>query len=226
MKIGILGTGSVGKTIAARLAELGHEVTMGTRDPALTIANTQPDRSGFPPMAEWLQLNDRVRLGSFDEAAAHAELIINATSGVGSLDALRAAGAANIGSKVLIDISNPLDFSHGMPPTLSVVNNDSLGEQIQREFPDARVVKTLNTTTARVMANPGELAWGDHSIFVCGNDVDAKQTVRTLLESFGWRDILDTGDITNARAAEMVLPMWLSLMGSLGTPIFNFKIVR
>jgi len=226
MKIGVLGTGSVGRTMAARLAELGHEVTIGTRDPVVTMGRTDPDRFGGPPLAIWLQGQASIQLGAFDQAAVHAELIVNGTNGEGSLDALRAAGAANIGNKVLIDISNPLDFSRGMPPSLSVVNTDSLGEQIQREFPGARVVKTLNTTNARVMAYPGEVGWGDHTMFMCGNDLDAKGIVRTLLESFGWRDIIDIGDITNARASEMILPMWVRLMGALGTPIFNFKIAR
>lgn len=226
MKVGVLGTGSVGKTIAARLEGLGHEVTMGTRDPDRTIAVTEPDRFGNPPTADWLRQYPGVQLGTYDEAAAGADLIVNATSGEGALDALRAAGASNLSGKVLIDIANPLDFSHGMPPTLSVVNTDSLGEQIQREFPDALVVKTLNTTNARVMVYPVEVAGGDHSMFVCGNDPAAKDSVRALLESFGWRDIIDIGDITSARAAEMTLPIWLRLMGSLGTPAFNFKIAR
>lgn len=201
-------------------------MTIGTRDPTATLAVTEPDRFGNPLMAEWLEAHPGVRLGVFEEAATNSELVVNATSGEGSLDALRSAGAANLSGKVLIDISNPLDFSHGMPPTLSVVNTDSLGEQIQREFPDALVVKTLNTTNARVMVSPVDVAGGDHTMFVCGNDPAAKDSVRALLESFGWRDIIDIGDITSARAAEMILPIWLRLMGSLGTPAFNFKIAR
>ena len=225
MRIGVMGTGVVGKTMAGRLAELGHEVTIGTRDPEATLAINEPDRFGNPPMSTWLEMRPAVQLKTFEEAAAGADLIVNATNGEGSLPALRSAGAANLDGKIVIDIANPLDFSQGMPPTLSVSNTDSLGEQIQREFPQARVVKTLNTTNAMVMINPASVAGGDHTMFVCGNDQDAKDSVEALLKSFGWRDIIDIGDITSARGSEMILPMWVRLMGSLG-PAFNFKIAR
>lgn len=225
MRIGILGTGVVGKSIAGRLAELGHEVIIGTRDPAATMAITERGPFGNPPTSQWLETQPTVQLKTFEEAAADSEIVINATSGDGSLPALRAAGAKNLEGKVLIDVANPLDFSRGMPPTLSVSNTDSLGEQIQREFPMAKVVKTLNTTNALVMVNPDSVAGGDHSMFVCGNDQTAKDSVRALLESFGWRDIIDIGDITSARGSEMILPMWVRLMGSFG-PSFNFKIAR
>ena len=127
---------------------------------------------------------------------------------------------------MLIDIANPLDFSAGMPPTLFVKDTDSLGEQIQRAFPDAKVVKTLNTINATLMVDPAELADGDHTIFVCGDDAGAKATVTELLRSFGWKDVIDLGDITTARGTEMLLPIWLRLMAPLGTPAFNFKIVH
>jgi predicted dinucleotide-binding enzyme len=224
--IAVLGTGLVGKTLAGRLAELGHEVTIGTRDPQSTLGITEPDRFGSPPMRQWLDEHPGVLLATQAEAAAAGELVINATSGDGSLSALRSAGSDNLAGKVLIDIANPLDFSQGMPPSLSVANTDSLAEQIQRAFPTARVVKTLNTTNARVMVNPAQVAGGDHTMFICGNDGDAKEKVRTLLESFGWTDIIDLGDITAARGAEMLLPIWVRLMGVLGTPAFNFKVAR
>jgi predicted dinucleotide-binding enzyme len=142
-----------------------------------------------------------------------------------SLEALWSAGPSNLAGKVLVDVGNPLDFSHGMPPTLSVCNSDSLGEQIQREFPDAKVVKALNTMNAAVMVNPS-IVPGDHDVFVCGNDSDAKAKVSDLLRSFGWRTIVDLGDISAARGAEMVLPIWLRLMGALKTATFNFHIAR
>jgi hypothetical protein len=167
-----------------------------------------------------------VQLGTFAQAAAHGELIINATNGFAALDILRSVGEANLGGKTLIDISNPLDFSKGMPPTLFVKDTDSLGEQIQRAFPQVKVVKTLNTMTASVMVNPGRLGGGDHTVFVSGNDAAAKAQVTELLTSFGWRDIIDVGDITTARGTEMLLPIWIRLMGALQTPFFNFKIVK
>jgi predicted dinucleotide-binding enzyme len=226
MRFGILGTGVVGKTIAARLASLGHDVMVGTRDPQETLSSTEPDQYGSPPFSAWQQEHPEVKLGTFGDAAAHAEMVVNATAGTVSLEALKQAGEENLNSKILIDISNPLDFSKGMPPTLSVSNTDSLGEQIQRRFPEARVVKTLHTMNAYLMVDPTQLAGADHTVFVSGDDAEAKSTVTELLRSFGWTDIIDLGDITTARGTEMLLPVWLRLFGALQKPIFNFKIVR
>lgn len=226
MNIGVLGTGLVGRGLAGRFAELGHNVVLGTRDPAETLARRGPDRLGQPPAGEWLKQHSMIRLGTFAESAAHGELLVNATNGAGSLEALRLAGADRLAGKVLLDLSNPLDFSHGMPPTLFVQGNDSLAEQIQRAFPAARVVKTLNTLTAELMAYPAELAGGDHSVFLSGDDADAKAIVADLLRNLGWRDIIDLGGLVTARGVEMVLPAWLALMDALGTPRFNLKVVR
>ena len=226
MRFGILGTGVVGKTIAARLAGLGHEVIIGTRNPEETISRTEPDAFGNTPFGAWQEEHPEVRLGTFSEAAAHSEIVLNATAGAVSLEALELAGEGNLSGKILIDISNPLDFSKGMPPTLSVSNTDSLGEQIQRRFPEAKVVKTLHTTNAYLMVDPAQLAGADHTVFVCGDDAEAKAQVTEVLRSFGWTDIIDLGDITTARGTEMLLPVWLRLFGALQNPIFNFKIVR
>ena len=226
MNVGILGTGMVGRAIAARLVELGHSVMIGTRDPASTLARTETDRMGNVPFGDWLKQNAGVRLGAFAEAAAHGEIVVNATSGSASLAALEAAGAENLSGKIVVDIANPLDASQGMPPALSVSNTDSLGEQIQRAFPESKVVKTLNTVNASVMVYPQRLANGDHSVFVSGNDADAKATVTELLRSFGWQDIIDLGDITTARGAEMYLPLWLRLFGTFGTPFVSIRVVR
>jgi len=226
MNIGILGTGIVGRVLAARLVELGHAVVIGTRTPAKTLANSEPDRMGNPPFSTWLTQNLKVKLGTFTEAAAQGELVINATNGMASLDVLKLAGEENLNGKILVDIANPLDFSKGMPPSLFVSNTDSLGEQIQRAFPGVKVVKTLNTMNSYVMANPRQLAEGNHTVFVSGDDATAKAKVAELLGSFGWEDIVDLGDITTARGAEMVLPIWVMLFGALQTPMFNFKIVR
>jgi len=226
MKIGVFGTGTVGRTLASRLAELGNEVMIGTRDPGKTQAKTAPDAYGNPPFSAWLAGNPRVKFGTFAEAAAHGELLVNATQGSASLEALEKAGEARLSGKVLVDISNPLDFSKGIPPTLFVKDSDSLAEQIQRAFPKVKVVKTLNTLNALLMVNPGQLAGGDHSVFLSGNDAQAKKTVSELLRSFGWKDIIDLGDISTARGPEMLLAAWLRLYGALATPIFNFKVVR
>jgi 8-hydroxy-5-deazaflavin:NADPH oxidoreductase len=153
-------------------------------------------------------------------------MVVNATSGVVSLEALKMAGEENLNGKILIDISNPLDFSQGMPPTLSVSNTDSLGEQIQRRFPEAKVVKTLHTMNAYLMVDPTQLAGADHTVFVSGDSAEAKEKVTDLLRRMGWTDIIDLGDITTARGTEMLLPIWLRLFGALQKPVFNFKIVR
>ena len=226
VRLGILGTGTVGKTIAARLAGLEHEVMVGTRYPEETASRTEPDPYGNPPFSAWQEEHPEVKLGTFAEAAAHGEMIVNATAGAVSLEALEQAGEDNLSGKVLIDLSNPLDFSKGMPPSLSVVNTDSLGEQIQRRFPEAKVVKTLHTMNAYLMVDPAQLAATDHTVFVCGDDAEAKAAVTDLLRSFGWTDIVDLGDITTARGTEMLLPIWVRLFGTLQRPVFNFKIVR
>jgi predicted dinucleotide-binding enzyme len=216
MRIGVLGTGMVGKAIASRLVALGHEVMMGSR----TADNEQA--------REWAATDGSgASQGAFADAAGFGELVFNCTAGGGSLEALGAAGADNLAGKVLIDVANPLDFSRGMPPSLLVSNTDSLAEQIQRGFPEARVVKTLNTMNCEVMVDPARLP-GEHDVFVAGNDDDAKSKVGELLESFGWPGdrIVDLGDITAARATEMYLPLWLRLFGALQTGDFNIKIVR
>ena len=211
MHIAVLGTGSVGRTLAARLVELGHGVRLGTRDPSATRSRD-----------DWSEPAG-VELTTFADATADADLAIHAGNGVAALDLLGAAG--DLTGKVLVDISNPLDFSAGFPPTLFVKDTDSLGEQVQRAFPEAKVVKSLNTLTASLMVEPKSL--GESStVFVSGEDAAAKATVVELLESFGHDDVIDLGGIETARGTEMVLPIWLRLMGTLGTGHFNFKVVR
>jgi len=227
MRIGIIGTGVVAQTLAAKLSEQRQSVMIGTRNADQTLDRNASDVYGNPPFRVWHQQHPGVELGTFAQAAAHGELVINATAGAASVDALRLAGAEHLNGKVLVDVANPLDFSHGMPPSLVVCNTDSLAEQIQRAFPQARVVKTLNTVTAAVMVNPGAVAEGDHHLFVSGNDPEAKaQVMRLLGEWFGWRHVIDLGDITTARGVEMFLPLWVRLFGPLQTPMFNIKIVK
>jgi predicted dinucleotide-binding enzyme len=225
MDIAVLGTGSVGRALGARLAELGHTVTLGTRDPARTMARTEPDAMNTPPYAVWAGEHADVRLAAFDEAADGADLVVVATNGAGTLEALRSAGADSFDGTVLVDVTNPLDFSAGFPPTLFTSGTDSLGEQVQREFPGARVVKTLNTLNAELMVHPEALG-EPSSVFVSGNDAEAKAAVTTLLRSFGHTDVIDLGDITTARGTESFLPLWLRLMGSLGHASFNIAVVR
>jgi len=162
--------------------------------------------------------------GTYADAAAHAEMVFNCTPGMVSLEVLKAAGAQNLQGKVLVDVSNPLDFSKGMPPTLAVCNTDSIGEQIQRAFPTAKVVKSLNTVTVAVMVEPS-LIPGVHTMFVSGNDAKAKAEVIDLLKTgFGWKEVMDIGDITGARAQEMYLPLWLRLFTKLKTPNLNIHV--
>jgi predicted dinucleotide-binding enzyme len=212
MKMGVLGSGMVAQGLSARLAELGHDVVIGTRD---------PDK-----LRGWQSSNQKVLIGSFAETAAHGEMVFNATNGAGSLNALILAGEANLAGKILVDVSNPLDFSNGFPPSLTVFGTDSLAEQIQRAFPATKVVKTLNTVTARVMTHPLEVANGDHHIFLSSDDVDAKAQVTDLLRSFGWLHIFDLGDLSTARGTEAYLLLWVRLYGSLNTGMINVKIMK
>lgn len=207
----VLGTGTVGRTIAAQLVELGHDVRLGTRDPGVTRA-----REGWSDVPG-------VDLVTLAEATAGADLVVHAGNGAAALDLLAQAG--DLSGRVVVDVSNPLDFSEGFPPTLSVKDTDSLGEQIQRAFPDALVVKTLNTLTAELMVHPDRLP-EPTSVFVSGDDVSAKERVTELLTELGHRDVIDLGGIETSRGVEMWLPLWLRLMGSLGTAEFNLKVVR
>lgn len=226
MKIGIFGTGVVGQTIAEKLSQLGHQVMIGTRNKEQTLAKKDNDAFGRPPFGEWNKNNPQITLGTLSETASFGEFLVNAASGVGSIDALKMAGEKNLENKILLDIANPLDFSKGMPPSLTICNTDSLGEQIQNAFPKTKVVKSLNTLTAFLMVNPSLLP-EPTNVFVNGNDADAKAEVKNLLKSFGWneKDIIDVGDITTARGTEQLLPIWVRLWGALQTPMFNFKIV-
>jgi predicted dinucleotide-binding enzyme len=227
MKIAILGTGMVGRTLAGKLDELGNDIVMGTRDPASTLARSGSDMRGGPSFADWHREHAAVRLASFADAAAHGEVVVNATAGVASLAALEGVGADALAGKVIMDVSNALDFSHGMPPTLAVANTDSVAEQIQRAYPAARVVKALNTVSSMVMVDPGHIP-GNHVVFIAGDDDEAKATVGGLLGEFGWAadTIIDLGGIRLARGPEMYMPLWLSLWGAFGTLDFNIAVHR
>ncbi|MCB0542053.1 MAG: NAD(P)-binding domain-containing protein [Saprospiraceae bacterium] len=217
MKIAVLGTGMVGKTIGSALIKAGHEVRMGSRT------------RGNEKALQWVADNGaQASEGAFADAAAFGDLVFVATKGDATLDALRAAGAANLEGKVLVDISNPLDFSKGMPPSLFVCNTDSLGEQIQAAFPAAKVVKTLNIVNCEVMVDAGRSsAQARGTMFVSGNDPAAKKLVTELfLKPWGWDDVIDLGDITTARGTEMMLPIWVRTWAATGNGHFAFKVVR
>jgi predicted dinucleotide-binding enzyme len=213
MRIAIIGTGIVGRTLALGLQGAGHEVVVGTRDPGETSRRE-----------EWAGLE--VPLRALGMVAADADLVVNATSGGASVAALGEVGSDLLAGKVLMDVANPLDFSQGFPPTLSVKDTDSLAEQIQRAFPEARVVKALNTVTASVMVDPGSLGDGDTTIFAAGDDPEAREVVVGLLRGLGWQDIVELDGLHNARGLEMWMGMWVRLMGALGTAEFNLKLVR
>lgn len=215
MRIGILGTGMVGTTIGSKLVALGHEVKLGARDAANEKAAAWTRNEG-----------GRASHGTFADAATGGELLFNCTQGAGSLAALEAAGAVNMRGKVLVDVANPLDFSKGMPPSLFVANDDSLGERIQKAFPEVRVVKALNTVNCEIMVDPGRLS-GDTDAFISGDDPEAKGRVAEILRGwFGWKNVIDLGDISTARGTESYLLLWIRLWGVLGTADFNVKIVR
>jgi predicted dinucleotide-binding enzyme len=225
MDVAVLGTGMVGQALAGRLATLGHTVTIGTRDPRATLARTGPDGMGNPAFAAWHADHAEVGLATFAEAAAGADLVVLAGHGAAAADMLSAAGEENLAGTVVLDISNPLDFSAGLPPSLFVKDTDSLAEQLQRSFPDARIVKSLNTLNASLMVDPASLGQSS-TVFVSGDDAEAKALVTSVLESFGHDDVIDLGALETARGAEMLLPLWLRIMGALGTPHFNLKVVR
>ena len=211
MKIGVLGTGSAGQTVASKLVAMGHDVMMGARAADNEKVLGFAERTGG-------------KAGTFAQAAAHGEMVLNCTRGDTSLGMLSGL-SGELAGKVLIDVANPLDFSKGFPPTLSVSNTDSLAEQIQRALPDVFVVKSLNTVNASVMIEPSRVP-GLHTVFVSGNDLHAKGKVMDFLRSLGWHSIIDLGDITSARAAEQLLPLWVRLFTALGTAEFNIAVTK
>jgi predicted dinucleotide-binding enzyme len=227
MKIAILGTGIVGRTLADRLHEVGHDIVMGTRDPNATLARTGTDARGQVAFRDWLSERPKIRLAGMSEAAAHGEVIVNALLGVVTLDALSHIDPGAMEGKVLLDTALPLKRHEGLPPTLTGVEELSLAEQIQHAHPGVRVVKSLNTMAAPLMVDPGRVP-GDHVVFVTGNDIEAKKTVRTLLKQFGWGDgvIHDLGDVRASRGPEMYAYLLFQLAASFGSFDFNIAINR
>ncbi|MFD8015344.1 NADPH-dependent F420 reductase [Streptomyces sp. NPDC058955] len=228
MRIAVIGTGIVGRTLAGAFHDLGHEVVVGTRDVRATLDRAEPDGYGNPPYAHWAAEHPAIRLAPFAEAAAPADVVVNASLGSASLAALTAAAGPDgtgLDGRLLVDVANPLDFSAGMPPTLDPVNTDSLAEQIQRAFPRARVVKALNTMNCSVMVDPARVP-GPHTAFVCGDDETARKETTDLLGSLGWpaESVLDLGALEAARGTEQMLPLWIRVWGALGHWNFNFHV--
>lgn len=216
MRVAVLGSGSVGRAVAAGMSKAGHEVVLATRDTTRAELQRWSSETGVP-------------LAVPVEAARGVEVLVNATPGDASAAALAGAGAGGdeLAGTVVLDLANPLDFSAGFPPSLTVANTDSLAETLQRAFPRLRVVKALNTVNVEVMVDPGGLA-EPSALFVAGDDAGAKATVTELLVSLGWdRDqLVDLGPLQAARGSEAYLLLWVRLMQALGTPKFNVRLVR
>jgi predicted dinucleotide-binding enzyme len=216
VRIGVFGTGMVGTTIATKLVELGHEVMLGSRTPHNEKA------------AEWVAATGAgASQGTFADAAEHGELLFNCTNGAVSVEAIGSVRPEDLAGKTLVDVANHLDLSQGIPSIVVLSPRDSVGERIQRAFPEARVVKALNTINCFVMVDPARVP-GEHDVFVCGNDADSKTEVTELLQSFGWppERIVDLGDISAARGTEAYLVFWLTLRGVVGSGDLNIRLVR
>ena len=230
MKVAILGTGNVGQTFAEKFISLGHEVVMGPRDVANTIGRTESNNNGGLTFSEWISKNKTVVLKTFKDAVSEGEVIVNALQGAITISAIQTCKASDFENKIIIDIANPLDFSQGFPPSLlpNLQNTNSLGEELQKVVPNAKVVKTLNTMWCGLMVNPKMLDNGDHQNFICGNNSEAKAKVMEILLSFGWTkdNVLDLGDIKNARGTESTLLIWTRIYGATQSGAFNFKIVK
>jgi 8-hydroxy-5-deazaflavin:NADPH oxidoreductase len=220
MKIGVLGTGVVGETIATALVNKKHLVRMGSR----SMNNEKAEA--------WVKkANDYASQGDFNDAAAFGEILFLCLNGAHALEAVDMLEAGNINGKIIVDLTNPLDFSKGMPPRIldGLGNSNSLGEEIQKALPGAFVVKTLNTLNCELMVKPKLVNNGDHSLFICGNNANAKNQVKHfLVDEFGWKgdNLIDLGGIEAARSSEAYVPFWVSMMQALGTPMFNVKVVR
>tara|TARA_R110002033_G_scaffold113008_1_gene158302 strand:+ start:8139 stop:8831 length:693 start_codon:yes stop_codon:yes gene_type:complete len=230
MKIAVLGTGNVGQTLAEKLISMGHEVKMGTRDVSTTMERKSTDNYGSLAFREWYSKNEKVQLITFKEAVIQSEMVINALQGAIALSVIQSCNTSDFDNKIVIDISNPLDFSQGFPPSLleGLNNTNSLGEEIQKELPKAKVVKTLNTMWCGLMVNPTMINNGSHQNYICGNDKEAKEEVLGLLLSFGWSkdNNMDLGDITNARGTEATLLIWTRIYAATQNGAFNMKLVK
>ncbi|MFE0045147.1 NADPH-dependent F420 reductase [Streptomyces albireticuli] len=236
MKIAVLGTGGGARAHIAKLVELGHEVHVGTRDPKVTLARTEPDMMGTPPFASFLAEHPGVELHTFADAAERAELVINGIDGHNAVAALSAA-AGQLAGKTLVDYAVPFvynpDLEHpwptpwGVMPRLDPCDIDSLGERIQRALPDTKVVKAFVTQEQATVVDPKAVGGGEHTMFIAGEHADAKRAVTDLLEAYGWSDVLDLGPLVCARGMEMYAHMHSAIGFALGFGThFGIKVVR
>ncbi|MDJ0993334.1 MAG: NAD(P)-binding domain-containing protein [Dinoroseobacter sp.] len=216
MRYAVLGTGMVGHTLATKLVSLGHEVRMGAREASNEKAAAWVKRQG-----------NQAGHGTFAAVAAWAERVIFAVNGAQIEAVATAAGDDALAGKTVIDVTNPLDMTQGMPPVLiaHLSNTNSAGEALQTALPSAKVVKTLNTMNHEIMVNPGKIP-GEHDVFLSGDHEDAKADVRGLLVEFGWRDPIDLGPLAAARGTEGMMPFWLRMWSLHGSADFNYRIVR
>ena len=214
MRVGVLGSGGVGRVLARGFADAGHDVRIGSRN----SKNAELD--------EWrAQTGARVPTATFREAAQHGEVVVLAVLGSAVDSVLDLAGPEAFAEKLVLDATNALDFSHGMPPGLFVGLTDSLGERIQRRLPTARVVKCFNTVPNALMVHP-KLPVGPLEMLICGNDAAAKKQTTEILRSFGWAGAIDVGGIESSRWLEALVPLWVRVGASLGTFRHVFLVAR
>jgi predicted dinucleotide-binding enzyme len=212
-RVGVLGTGVVGQRLAAGFRGRGHDVIIGSRDPEK------------PELREWLSEEGvGIRAGTFAEAAAEGELLVLAVLGDAAEEVIAEAGAASFAGKVVIDAMNPLDFSGGFPPKLSISGEDSLGERVQRALPDAKVVKAFNIIGNPYFVDPG-FSEGQPTMLIAGDDPDAKRTVTELLSDFGWSDVIDIGGIEGSRELEAICIAWVKIGGVRGAWDHGFRLL-
>ena len=212
-RVGVLGSGEVGRRLAAGFSSRGHDVMIGSRDP------------GKPELGEWLSGDGAgIKAGTFEQTAAHGELLVLAVLGNAAEEAITEAGPEKFTGKVVIDAMNPLDFSGGFPPKLSVTGEDSLGERVQRALPDAKVVKAFNTIGNPYFVDP-DFSEGKPTMLIAGNDEGAKHTVGDVVADFGWPDAVDIGGIEGSRELEAICIAWVKIGGARGSWDHGFKLL-
>ena len=212
-RVGVLGTGEVGRRLAAGFQSRGHDVMIGSRD---------PDK---PELKEWLNGEGKgVKAGTFAQAAAHGELLVLAVLGDAAESVITEVGPDEFSGKVVIDTTNPLDFSGGFPPKLSICGEDSLGERVQRALPEARVVKAFNTIGNPYFVNPS-FSQGAPTMLIAGNDEAAKAAGADVLADFGWSDVVDIGGIEGSRELEAICIAWVKIGGARGAWDHGFTLL-
>ena len=212
-RVGVLGTGEVGRRLAAGFRARDHDVMIGSRDP------------GKPDLREWLSDEGAgIEVGTFAQAAAHGEFLVLSVLGSAAEEAIAEAGRENFTGKVVIDAMNPLDFSGGFPPKLSISGEDSLGERVQRALPDARVVKAFNTIGSPYFVDPS-FGEGPPTMLIAGDDEEAKRTVGDVLADFGWSHVVDIGGIEGSRELEAICIAWVKIGGQRGSWDHGFRLL-